>query len=246
MVADTMRRRLDELGPDERAEVEQASSLLRRARAGRRLPTDREHGLNHRRGPDDRRNRPHRRAESAARAKDSDDKRRRVLAAIHAMETAGHPITAAAVATAAGVSTWLRLRRRHPRTPRRRPAPPGPAAPAARPPPPRPATRRRSPPPACAPTSPSPETRSAGYEPNSTNSAHRLRLQLGAEIEQPDRAELIARVAELEAATRQLLAERDARTTEADHAQRRIHELEDDLTAARESLRRVIKDHNRP
>ena len=43
----------------------------------------------------------------AARAKDSNDKRRRVLAALTAMETAGQPITAAAVATAAGVSTWL-------------------------------------------------------------------------------------------------------------------------------------------
>ena len=42
------------------------------------------------------------------------------------------------------------------------------------------------------------------------------------------------------------LAERDARTAEADHAQRRIRELEDDLAAARDSLRRVIKDHNKP
>lgn len=75
---------------------------------------------------------------------------------------------------------------------------------------------------------------------------HRLRLQLGAEIDRPDRADLITRVAELESLTRQLLAERDARTTETDHAQRRIHELEDDLTGARESLRRVIKDDNRP
>ena len=43
----------------------------------------------------------------AARAKDSHDKRRRALAAIHALEAAGTPITAAAVAHAAGVSTWL-------------------------------------------------------------------------------------------------------------------------------------------
>ena len=69
--------------------------------------------------------------------------------------------------------------------------------------------------------------------------------QLGAEIEQPDRAELIARVAALEAANRQYLAERDARATEADTAQRRVEQLEDDLTAARESLRRVIRDTNR-
>ena len=50
----------------------------------------------------------------------------------------------------------------------------------------------------------------------------RLRLQLGAEIERPDRAELIARVATLEAANRQFLAERDARAAEADTAQRRV------------------------
>jgi len=37
-VAETMRRRLTELAPDERAEVEDASRLLRRARAGRQLP----------------------------------------------------------------------------------------------------------------------------------------------------------------------------------------------------------------
>ena len=37
-VAEQMQHRLADLGPDERAEVEQASRLLRRARAGRRLP----------------------------------------------------------------------------------------------------------------------------------------------------------------------------------------------------------------
>ena len=37
-VAEQMRHRLADLGSDERAEVEQASRLLRRARAGRRLP----------------------------------------------------------------------------------------------------------------------------------------------------------------------------------------------------------------
>ncbi|MHB1818178.1 MAG: hypothetical protein ACYCO9_09115 [Streptosporangiaceae bacterium] len=73
----------------------------------------------------------------------------------------------------------------------------------------------------------------------------RLRLQLGAEIEGPDRAELIARVASLQAAARQLTAERDARAAEISHAQRRVRELEDDLTAARQSLRRAIRQANR-
>jgi hypothetical protein len=37
-VADIMRSRLADLGPEERAEVEAASRLLRRARAARRIP----------------------------------------------------------------------------------------------------------------------------------------------------------------------------------------------------------------
>jgi chromosome segregation ATPase len=73
----------------------------------------------------------------------------------------------------------------------------------------------------------------------------RLRLQLGAEIEGPERAELITRISQLEEATRKLAAERDARATEARHARHRITELEDELTAARESLRRVIRHANR-
>ena len=72
----------------------------------------------------------------------------------------------------------------------------------------------------------------------------RLRLQLGAEIEGPDRAQLIARVADLEALNRRLVAERYARTIEADAAKHRIDELEDDLSASRESLRRIMREQN--
>jgi hypothetical protein len=46
-------------------------------------------------------------ARNATRAKDSNDKRRRVRLTLKAMKTAGRPIPAAAVAAAAGVSTWL-------------------------------------------------------------------------------------------------------------------------------------------
>lgn len=73
----------------------------------------------------------------------------------------------------------------------------------------------------------------------------RLRLQLGAEIEGPDRAQLIARVADLEAVNRQLVAERVNRNSETDAARRRVSELEDELTAVRESLRRVMRTENR-
>jgi len=182
----------------------------------------------------------------AARAKDSNDKRRRVLQTVKAMESAGQPITAAAVATAAGVSTWLVYAdgiREH--------------LDAAR------ARQRQAvdvaPPLAAGPRTGQQPVTAAGLRTDLAVARHeihrlrtdldklrgRLRLQLGAEIEQPDRAELIARVAALEAANRQFLAERDARTAQADTAQRRVDELEDELTAARESLRRVIRDTNR-
>ena len=72
----------------------------------------------------------------------------------------------------------------------------------------------------------------------------RLRLQLGAEIDGPQRAELIARVADLEAVNRRLVAERDARSSEERVADRRVRELEDELVAARESLRRMIRSEN--
>ena len=182
----------------------------------------------------------------AARAKDSNDKRRRVLQTVKAMESAGQPITASAVAATAGVSTWLVYAdgiREH--------------LDAAR------ARQRQAvdvaPPLAAGPRTAQQPVTAAGLRTDLAVARHeihrlrtdldklrgRLRLQLGAEIEQPDRAELIARVAALEAANRQFLAERDASAAQADTAQRRAEQLEDELTAARESLRRVIRDTNR-
>jgi chromosome segregation ATPase len=179
----------------------------------------------------------------AARVKDSADKRRRAREAIDALEATGTPITAAAVANAAGVSTWLVYTdglREHLDAARRR-------------------QQRRTANPArvaAEQTRPAPASLRADLalardqirrlRAERDQLRQRLRLQLGAEIDRPDPAELITRVADLENLTRHLLAERDARTVETDHAKRRIAELEDDLTAARESLRRVIKEHNRP
>jgi hypothetical protein len=163
---------------------------------------------------------------------------------VTALEAAGAPVTAAAIAATAGVSTWLVYAhgvREHLEAARRRQAehasPTASAAPATRPEPATPASLRT-------------DLAVARDEIRRLRAEHgklrnRLRLHLGAEIEGPDRAELIARVANLEAAARQLLAERDARAAEAALAQRRVRELEDDLTAARESLRRVIRDTNR-
>lgn len=179
----------------------------------------------------------------AARTQDSQNKRRRVLAALHAMEKAGTPITAAKLAAAATVSTWLVYAdgvREHLDSARRRQAEhPNLPAPAQAAPGREPAT----------PASLRTDLAIARAEIRRLHAEHdklrsRLRLHLGAEIEGPDRADLIARLAEVEAAARQLLTERDARAAEADHAKRQNRELEDDLTAARESLRRVIRETN--
>jgi hypothetical protein len=179
----------------------------------------------------------------AARIKDSQDKRSRAIVAVQALESAGVPVTAAAVATAAGVSTWLVYAdgiREHLDAARGRQA--NNDAPV-------PATPQRAQPPVT-PTSLRTDLAIVRAEihrlrSDQTKLHNRLRLHLGAEIEGPQRAELIARVAALETSNRQLVAERDARAAETHTTQRAIQELEDELTAARESLRRVIRDNNR-
>ena len=179
----------------------------------------------------------------AARAADSTTKRNRVRETINALETAGTPVTATAVARTARVSTWLVYTdglREYLDAARRRQAPPA-AIPA------RPAPGRTPPTPASLRTDLAlarEEIRLLRTE--NSKLRDRLRLQLGAELDGPDTAALITRVADLETLTRRLTAERDTRAAEAHQAQRRIRDLEDDLTAARETLRKAIKDHNRP
>jgi len=180
----------------------------------------------------------------AARAKASQDKRQRALDAVQALEAAGTPVTATAVAAAAQVSVWLTYAdgvRDHVEAAQRRQAEhqpgPGPVTP----------PRRGAP---VTQASLRTDLAVARDEIRRLRAEHdklrsRLRLQLGAELEGPDRAALIARAADIEAAARQLAAERDARAAEASHAQRQIRELQDDLTAARESLRRAIRQANR-
>jgi hypothetical protein len=179
----------------------------------------------------------------AARAADSAAKRSRVHEAIGTLEAAGTTVTAAAVARAAGVSTWLVYAdglREHLDAARHRQARPSAiqARPAAGDAPPTPASLRT-------------DLALAREEIRRLRTEHgklrdRLRLRLGAEIDGPDPAALITRVADLETLARKLTAERDARAAEAHQAQRRIRDLEDDLTAARETLRKAIKDNNRP
>ena len=184
------------------------------------------------------------RAMLTARAKDSHDKRQRALAAVQALEAAGTPVTVTAVAAAARVSTWLVYAdgiREHVEAARHRQAERGGSGPghAAPPAPAEPVTQQSL---RTDLTMARDEIRRLRAERDKLLS--RLRRQLGAEIEGPERAELIARVTTLETASRQLAAERDARTAEASHAQRQVRELQDELTAARESLRRVIRQAN--
>jgi hypothetical protein len=180
---------------------------------------------------------------AAARTRDSTDKRARVLAAVEALERAGDPVTFRAIAKAARVSTWLVYAngvREHIEAARRREANraviPAPSTPAGRP--------------QAATVSLGTDLALAHQEIKRLRGEceklqHRLRLQLGAEIDGPLRAELIARSAELETVNRRLVAERDARAAEAHAAKHRVTELEDDLSAARESLRRMIRFDNR-
>jgi hypothetical protein len=178
----------------------------------------------------------------AARARDSELKRRRALAALEAMEASGASITFTAVANAAGVSTWLVYAqgiREHIDAARRRQANEGPA------PTPTPTGKHSMTPASLRTDLAIARDQIKTLRAERDKLQQRLRLQLGAEIEAPDRAHLTARVADLEALNRQLVAERDARKFESDTAMRRVAELEDELSAARESLRRVIKSQNR-
>jgi len=176
----------------------------------------------------------------AARAKDSQHKRQRTLAALQTLEATGAAITFTAVAKAAGVSTWLVYSdgiREHIDAARHHQnnyTTGTPSAPSAQP---------------ATPDSLRTDLAIAREQIKTLRTERdklqqRLRLQLGAELEAPDRAHLTTRVADLETINRQLV-DRDARTIEVDAATHRVAELEDELSAARESLRRVIKAQNR-
>lgn len=178
----------------------------------------------------------------AARTRDSELKRQRTLAALEAMEASGASITFTAVANAAGVSTWLVYApgiREHIDAARAR------QANDCTDPMPTPSGKHTTTPASLRTDLAIARGQIKTLRAERDKLQQRLRLQLGAEIEGPDRGRLTARVAELEAVNRRLVAERDARTIETDTATRHVAELQDELSAARESLRRVIKSQNR-
>ena len=157
----------------------------------------------------------------AARAKDSELKRRAHASRAETLETSGAAITFTAVAKAAGVSTWLVYAdgiREHIDAARHRQS----------------NHHRRTDTPTASSTHPATlaslradlaiareQIKTLRTERDKLQ--QRLRLQLGAELEAPDRAHLTARVVDLETINRQLVAERDARAIEAQHRQRSGH-----------------------
>lgn len=176
----------------------------------------------------------------AARAEDSRDKRARALSAVESLKVAGDTVSFAAVAKSAGVSTWLVYSpgvREHIEAARRQQAGRSLAAP--------PSTSQGATPASLRTDLATARDQIRNLRAERDKLRDRLRLQIGAEIDGPDRSQLIGRVADLEALNRQLVAERDARNVEAETARRQVAELGDDLTAARESLRRVIRAENR-
>jgi hypothetical protein len=179
----------------------------------------------------------------AARAKNSNDKRQAALAAVESLERAGAPVTFTSVANAAGVSSWLVRAdgiRNHVEAARRRQVDLGITAVVAV------SGRHHQATPASLRTDLAiAHEQIKALRAERDKLTQRLRLHLGAEIDGPDRAALITRVADLETVNRRLVAERDGRQVQTDIAGRRVQELEDELTAVRESLRRVIRTENR-
>ncbi len=178
--------------------------------------------------------RPQTEAMVAARRADSLTKRARVLAAIDQLVAEAAPITVAAVARRAKVSTWLVY------TPELREAITA-------------AQARRTDTTGGAPAAAATATDLALARAEITRlraerdrQDHQLRRSLGARVDQLAKADLVERVDELTRHNRQLAAQLTVANAEGRQLQARVAELEDDLTAARASLRRVIRAENLP
>lgn len=173
-----------------------------------------------------------------SRRRDSRLKRAKVLETVEAMVSSDQPVTFAAVAKTAGVSNWLVYAdgvREHIQTARdkqtarvQRGRPGGTAASAdglktdlelAR-----------------------QEISSLRTERDKLKGA--LQRQLGQQLDQVAAGDLIARINELTQQNERLIAERDALERERSDLEARLAETEEDLGAARTSLRRMIRAEN--
>jgi len=173
-----------------------------------------------------------------ARRVEATTKRTRVLAALEDMAAEGIPITSASVARRAGVSTWLVYApgvREAVETARARERRQGPAG------------RRPA-----AKTTPVTTDLALARAEISRLRAERdtqrqqLSLALGARLDDVAKADLLTRVDELTRHNTQLAANLATCSSETAAHAARIVGLEDDLAAARTSLRRMIRAENQP
>jgi chromosome segregation ATPase len=174
-----------------------------------------------------------------ARRKDSLTKRQRVRAAVDEMAAGGQPITFAAVARSARVSTWLVYAdgvREHIEQARRRQAA-------------HPLRHNRAG--AAASTAglatdlqlATEQIRQLRAERDKLR--ERIRLHLGEQLDQISSKTLLERIGELTDDNQRLASQHRQAAAENEQLRARIAALEDDLAAARTSLRRVLKQANR-
>lgn len=173
-----------------------------------------------------------------ARRRDSEAKRARVLATIERMLAVGTPITFAAVARQAKVSTWLVY------APGLREA----------------VTDARNQQHSQHLVEPAPDPGEQCLRTDlalaraeitqlraERNQQHQqIQLMLGARLDEIAKVDLVARVDELTRHNSELTATAAQLRTDNQALQTRVSELEDDLAAARTSLRRMIRSENRP
>ncbi len=175
-----------------------------------------------------------------ARRRDSLTKRHGVLAALKRMEHDREPVTFTAVARAANVSTWLAYAdgvREHIDAARKRQAA-------------QPIQDQRA---GLTPSAASLHTdlELARQEIKNLRTErdklrHNLQKQLGRQLDQPTHQELLTRINELTQHNQHLADQNRQLTTSSEQLQQRVTDLEDDLAAARTSLRRMIRDTNQP
>jgi chromosome segregation ATPase len=175
-----------------------------------------------------------------ARRRDSLAKRQRVLAAVAEMEHSGQPVTFAATARQARVSTWLVYAdgvREHIHAAIKRQAA-------------QPAASHRA---GLTPSTASLRTdlelarhQITTLRDERDNLRDAIRRQLGQQLDTLSAKDLTTRIDELTRHNHQLADQASRAASSNQTLQARIAELETDLTAARTSLRRMIHDENRP
>jgi hypothetical protein len=169
---------------------------------------------------------------SEARRRDSSRKRARVAAVVDQMTAAGEPVTFPEVRRRSGVSSWLvyapGVREHIDKARARQELQP---------------TRDRQAGSAASLRTDLELARAAGRELRRERDQLKAALQraLGHQLDDAENAGLAARVAELTQACQRLTGERDQTRAENSELQRRLADAEDDLAAARTTLRRMIR-----